>query len=92
MHAMKFGKWMLAMALAAPVCANAETSPQATQAANGTPPVTESVTDDRILDRVEVVAGVQPGPRLWRVRKGDHVLHVLATVSPLPSGMEWDAD
>ena len=92
MHAMKFGKWMLAIALAAPVCANAEASPQATQAANGTPPVTEPVTDGRILDRVEVVAGVQPGPRLWRVRKGDHVLHVLATVSPLPSGMTWDAD
>ena len=52
----------------------------------------ESPAQDRLLDSVSVVGGVQPGPRLWRVRKGDHVLHVLATVSPLPSGMSWDAD
>lgn len=47
---------------------------------------------ERVLDSVSVVGGVQPGPRLWRVKHGDHVLHVLASVSPLPSGMSWDAD
>ena len=51
----------------------------------------QSSDPGRLLDSVSVVGGVQPGPRLWRVRKGDHVLHVPATVSPLPSGMSWDA-
>lgn len=48
-------------------------------------------SDGRLLDSVEVVAGTQPGPRMWKIKKGDHVLHVLATVSPLPSRMDWDA-
>lgn len=36
-----------------------------------------------------VVSGAQPGPGLWKVRKGEHVLHILGTVSPLPRRMEW---
>ena len=32
-----------------------------------------------------VVAGVQPGPGLWKVRHGDHLLYVLGTQSPLPN-------
>jgi uncharacterized protein YbaP (TraB family) len=35
------------------------------------------------------VTGVQPGPGLWKVSKGDHVMWVLGTVSPLPKHMEW---
>lgn len=38
-----------------------------------------------------VVAGRQPGPGLWKVRKGDHVLWILGTQSPLPKRMEWDS-
>lgn len=38
-----------------------------------------------------VVTGVQPGPGLWKVSKGDHVLWVLGTLSPLPRDIEWDA-
>lgn len=37
-----------------------------------------------------VVTGIQPGPGLWRVSHGDHVLWILGTVTPLPRGMEWD--
>ena len=58
------------------------------------PPPTLALTqqsDGRLLDSVEVVAGTQPGPRMWKIKKGDHVLHVLATVSPLPSRMAWDS-
>ena len=36
-----------------------------------------------------VVSGVQPGPGLWKVSKGEHVLWVLGTLSPLPRGMQW---
>ncbi len=38
-----------------------------------------------------VVRGVQPGPRLWKVTKGDHVLWILGTLSPLPKRMTWDS-
>src|SRR5690606_7247298 len=39
-----------------------------------------------------VVSGAQPGPGMWKVRKGEHVMHILGTVSPLPRRMEWASD
>jgi len=39
-----------------------------------------------------VVAGVQPGPGLWKVRHGDHLMYVLGTQSPLPKNMTWRSD
>lgn len=38
------------------------------------------------------VTGPQPGPSLWRVSKGDHVLWILGSVSPLPKHMLWRSD
>lgn len=38
-----------------------------------------------------VVTGEQPGPGLWKVSKGDHVLWVLGTLAPLPKDMQWRA-
>ncbi len=42
----------------------------------------------RTLDTV-VVAGVVPGPGLWRLSKGDHALWILGTLQPLPKKMQW---
>ena len=36
-----------------------------------------------------VVSGVQPGPGLWKVSRGDHVMWILGTLSPLPRAMQW---
>lgn len=36
-----------------------------------------------------VVSGEQPGPGLWKVSKGDHVMWILAAHGPLPKGMKW---
>ena len=36
-----------------------------------------------------VVSGEQPGPGLWKVSKGDHVLWILAAYGPLPKDMTW---
>jgi hypothetical protein len=36
-----------------------------------------------------VVSGEQPGPGLWKVSKGDHVLWVLGTLAPLPKDISW---
>jgi uncharacterized protein YbaP (TraB family) len=41
-----------------------------------------------VLDTV-VVTGAQPGPGMWKVTKGDHVLWVLGTLRPLPKKMQW---
>ncbi|MBD8897794.1 TraB/GumN family protein [Rhodanobacter sp. DHG33] len=35
------------------------------------------------------VTGVQPGPGLWKVSKGGHVLWVLGMLTPLPEHMQW---
>ncbi len=37
------------------------------------------------------VRGVQPGPGLWKVSKGDHVMWILGTISPLPKHITWDS-
>jgi uncharacterized protein YbaP (TraB family) len=35
------------------------------------------------------VTGERPGPRLWRVSRGDHVVWLLGTLDPLPRKMIW---
>ena len=42
----------------------------------------------RVLAPV-VVSGVQPGPKLWKVTRGGHVLWVLGTLTPAPRRIEW---
>jgi len=39
-----------------------------------------------------VVEGKHEGPRMWRVTKGDHILWILGTISPLPRRMTWQSD
>jgi len=36
-----------------------------------------------------VVSGEQPGPGLWKVSSGDHVMWILGTLSPLPKSIRW---
>lgn len=50
--------------------------------------VEPAASEIRDLDTV-VVTGVQPGPGMWKVSKGDHVMWVLGTLSPLPKKMTW---
>jgi len=44
-----------------------------------------------VLDKPEtvLVVGQRPGPGMWKISKGDHVLWVFATYSPLPVKMQW---
>jgi len=44
----------------------------------------ETTTLDTVL-----VTGEQPGPGLWKVSKGDHVLWILGAQYPLPKKMIW---
>jgi uncharacterized protein YbaP (TraB family) len=36
-----------------------------------------------------LVVGQKPGPALWKVSKGEHVMWVFGTYSPLPQKMDW---
>ncbi|WP_425478711.1 TraB/GumN family protein [Pseudoxanthomonas indica] len=59
------------------------------------PPVTAptSATEAPVRELEAItVSGVQPGPGLWRVRNGDHLLYILGTQSPLPKRMTWRSD
>lgn len=38
-----------------------------------------------------VVSGRRPGPGVWKVSKGNHVMWVFGVYSPVPRNMEWDA-
>jgi uncharacterized protein YbaP (TraB family) len=40
------------------------------------------------LDEINVT-GERPGPRLWKVSKGDHVLWLLGTLTHIPRKMTW---
>jgi hypothetical protein len=39
-----------------------------------------------------VVTGELPGPALWKVSKGDHVMWILGLVTPVPRYMHWKFD
>ena len=38
---------------------------------------------------VVLVTGEQPGPGLWKVSSGDHVLWILGEVAPQPNKVTW---
>ena len=70
------------------VCANAAGAQEASGSEQS-----PAVANDGVLDMdAVVVAGVQPGPGLWKVRRGDHLLYVLGTQSPLPKNIIWRSD
>jgi TraB/PrgY/gumN family len=48
-----------------------------------------STTASEVVEDEVVVTGEQPGPGLWKVSKGDHVLWILGTHGPLPKKMIW---
>ena len=51
----------------------------------------EASADAQAVQEV-VVEGQHEGPRMWKVRKGDHTLWILGTISPLPKKMVWKPD
>lgn len=67
---------LLLCAFAGPACAQVAAAPAHAS--------TAAVTLARVT-----VTGVQPGPGLWKVSRGGHVLWVLGTLAPLPERMRW---
>lgn len=69
----------------------AASSPAFGQTASPVAPAAPSTSAAINLEAVSV-SGVQPGPGLWKVSKGDHVMWVLGTLSPLPDHIQWKTD
>lgn len=41
-----------------------------------------------LMEEITVV-GERPGPRLWKITRGDHVLWLLGTLNHLPTSLRW---
>lgn len=50
---------------------------------------TEASAPHQVVQDQVLVVGQRPGPGLWKISKGDHVLWVFGTYSPLPAKMAW---
>lgn len=59
--------------------------PAPAASANATPAPASSVPTLQAIN----VTGVVPGPGLWKISSGDHVMWVLGVVPTLPAGIEW---
>jgi hypothetical protein len=57
------------------------------QAAAPAAPATEAEPAPSVV----VVEGRRPGPGVWKISKGDHVMWLFGTYTPLPQKMEWDS-
>jgi len=79
-YARLFLACLMASAFAASGATFAQSAPAPAASAPGQVQNLEAVT----------VSGVQPGPGLWKVSKGDHVMWVLASYGPLPKDMTWN--
>src|ERR1700738_732072 len=82
-------KLLRALALVLPMVGALVVGGGVTYAADPPPPT--PATDEPPTAQV-VIEGKHEGPRMWHIAKGDHVLWVLGTISPLPRKMTWQAD
>jgi hypothetical protein len=53
------------------------------------PPATAASANSAPTLAPVVVTGELPGPALWKVSKGDHVMWILGLVSPVPLHVKW---
>lgn len=85
-----FVRFVFALAIAAPAIALAADAPAQPDLVPAPASAVQIAAAGPIRDEeTVVVSGVLPGPGMWKVRKGDHTLWVLGTLSPLPKKMDW---
>lgn len=48
-----------------------------------------AVEETELVAQTILVSGSRPGPGLWKVSKGEHVMWVFGSYSPVPVKMEW---
>lgn len=79
---------MLALPALAQTASDPITPPAAASQAEGASPALEGL---QATPAQIVVSGRRPGPGVWKVSKGNHVMWVFGVYSPLPKNMEWNA-
>lgn len=59
--------------------------------APATPPEASAAAPEVVEEAPQtvLVSGSRPGPGMWKVSKGEHVMWVFGSYSPLPTRMEW---
>ncbi|HEY6452114.1 MAG TPA: TraB/GumN family protein [Steroidobacteraceae bacterium] len=83
------GASITSIALIAPA-SRAGTQPAGTQPAGTQPAGVQPAGAPAAIQLEEIdVVGERPGPRLWKVTRGDHVLWVLGTLNHVPRKMIW---
>ena len=65
-----------------PLLLSISATPVLSQDVPATPPVV-------VANTVEV-KGVLPGPGFWQASKGGNTVWILASIRPVPKGMEWE--
>lgn len=65
-------------------CAAAQDGSKAAESTRAAQDASAEVASGTVL-----VVGQRPGPGLWKVSKGDHVLWVLGLYNPLPGKLDW---
>jgi hypothetical protein len=64
-------------------------APAAPPAAPPAAAAAPTLADGEAVPQTILVSGSRPGPGLWKVSKGDHVMWVFGIYAPLPAKMEW---
>ena len=88
-HACAFWMGLLALPVLAQSADQAAQPAVAESTASSIPP--DPVIAPDAVPATVVVEGRRPGPGVWKVSKGTHVMWVFGTYSPLPQKMQWDA-
>jgi len=88
-HVATFSLGLLALPALAQTAAVVADAP-AIQALADAPRV-DTAAPAELAPATVVVEGRRPGPGVWKVSRGGHVMWVFGTYSPLPAKMEWDA-
>ena len=83
---------MLKCAILPALCLTLCAAPVHAQTADpAAPPAASAASADSAAAAPEqiLVVGQKPGPGMWKVSKGDHVLWIFGDYSPLPIKMQW---
>lgn len=54
-------------------------------------PIDHKAPDKEVVTLASVtVLSIQPGPRMWKVSNGGHILWIIGTLSPVPDDLTWN--
>lgn len=81
---------LMLCAMSLPAWAQSEAGSAPPPAAVG-PDSGPTLDNGEAVPQTVLVSGARPGPGLWKVSKGEHVMWVFGAYSPLPAKMEWHA-